>query len=274
MLRTGRVPIAQIMRRLLTGYALSHNRRHALRGISFRIGTNRFLCQEDVYFLELVRYIHLNPLRSGIVSTIHELDSFPYCGHGAIVGKQRNDWQDTQSVLALFAAALVPARKRYRDFIAKAVDQGKRDDLTGGGLIRSAGGWFGVETLRRSNMFQKSDERILGDGDFVNKVMAEAQEQMDRRYRLKAEGFDLQKAADRVSQLMVVEKSEVFAPGKQRKRSAARSLLCYWAARELNLSQTYLSQALKISPAGVSACVQRGEKMARDMGYSLEGPEK
>jgi hypothetical protein len=198
----------------------------------------------------------LNPLRSGIVSTIHQLDGFPYCGHGAIIGKQHNDWQDTQSVLDLFAAAVVPARRRYRQFVAEAVDQGRRDDLMGGGLIRSAGGWFGVETLRRGNMFQKSDERILGDGDFVKKVLAEAQEQMERRYRLKAEGFDLQKVADRVSQLMAIEKPEVFAPGKQRNRSAARSLLCYWAARELNLSQNYLAQALKISPAGVSACVR------------------
>ena len=274
LLKTGRIPIAQIMRRLLTGYALFHNRRHARAGHLFQNRYKSILCQEDAYFLELVRYIHLNPLRSGIVSTIDKLDRFPYCGHGAIVGKQPNDWQDAQSVLALFAAAVAPARRRYKEFVAKAVSQGRRDDLTGGGLVRSVRGWEGVEALRRGNMFQKSDERILGNSDFVEKALAGAQEQMERRYRLKSPGFDLQKLAERVSQLLAVDASEVFAPGKQRKRSAARSLLCYWAARELNLSQSYLSQTLRLSPAGIAACVQRGEKLARDKGYSLEGSAK
>ena len=144
LLKTGRIPIAQIMRRLLTGYALFHNRRHARAGHLFQNRYKSILCQEDAYFLELVRYIHLNPLRSGIVSTIDKLDRFPYCGHGAIVGKQPNDWQDAQSVLALFAAA-VAIRSLWPKLSARA-----------GATISPAEAWF--EACEAGKALKRSEE--------------------------------------------------------------------------------------------------------------------
>jgi hypothetical protein len=54
--------------------------------------------------------------------------------------------------------------------VAKGISEGRRDDLTGGGLIRSHGGWAAVKQMRRAKMFEKSDERILGDGDFVEQA--------------------------------------------------------------------------------------------------------
>jgi putative transposase len=63
LLRTGDVPISTVMKRLLTGYALRFNRRHRRCGHLFQNRYKSILCQEDAYLLELVRYIHLNPLR-------------------------------------------------------------------------------------------------------------------------------------------------------------------------------------------------------------------
>ena len=63
LLRTGRVPVATVMRRLLTGYAVSHNRRHRRCGHLFQNRYKSILCQEDAYLLELVRYIHLHPVK-------------------------------------------------------------------------------------------------------------------------------------------------------------------------------------------------------------------
>jgi REP element-mobilizing transposase RayT len=74
LLRTGRTPIATVMRRLLTGYAVSHNRRHRRHGHLFQNRYKSILCQEDIYLLELVRYIHLNPIRAKLVSDIKALD--------------------------------------------------------------------------------------------------------------------------------------------------------------------------------------------------------
>lgn len=94
LLKTGQVPIATVMRRLLTGYAVSYNKRHHWYGHLFQNRYKSILCQEDTYLLELVRYIHLNPIRANIVKDITALDKYPYTGHTVIMGKVKNDWQD------------------------------------------------------------------------------------------------------------------------------------------------------------------------------------
>jgi putative transposase len=101
LLRTGLTPITTVMRRLLTGYAIQFNRRHQRHGHVFQNRYKSILCQQDRYLKELVRYIHLNPLRAGIVPDHKRLERFVYCGHCAIVGKRQNDWQNTQYVLSL-----------------------------------------------------------------------------------------------------------------------------------------------------------------------------
>ncbi|MCG6538456.1 MAG: hypothetical protein L7F78_28000, partial [Syntrophales bacterium LBB04] len=93
------------------------------------------------------------------------------------------------------------ARQRYRRFVEKGIAQGRRDDLAGGGLIRSAGGWSGVKAMRRADTVQKSDERILGNGQFVERVLREAEERMERCYRMQALGVDLGTVTRRVSEV-------------------------------------------------------------------------
>jgi hypothetical protein len=66
---------------------------------------------------------------------------------------------------------------------------GWRKDLTGGGLIRSMGGWQAVKSMRKAKIFEKSDERILGDGNFVEQVLSATNEQMDRKNILIAKGI-------------------------------------------------------------------------------------
>jgi putative transposase len=89
LLRTGNVPISVLMKRLLTGYAVNFNRRHNRYGHLFQNRYKSILCQEDSYLLELVRYIHLNPIRAGLVKEYKGLSGYPYCGHGAIMGRRK-----------------------------------------------------------------------------------------------------------------------------------------------------------------------------------------
>ena len=269
LLRTDQVPIATVMRRLLTGYAISYNRRHRRHGHLFQNRYKSILCKEDAYLLELVRYIHLNPIRAKIVKDIKALDKYPFSGHSVIMGKVKNGWQDIEWVLKLYDERLWVARRRYRGFVQKAISQGRRSDLTGGGLIRSSGGWAAVKAMRKAKIFQKADERILGDGDFVEQVLLAAQEQMEKSYRLAAKGYDIDKIASKISDLMQIKPSEIWAPGKERKRVKARSLLCYWAVRDLGMSMAELSRRLNLSLSGVSFSVKRGEKIAQDNGYKL-----
>jgi hypothetical protein len=257
------------MRRLLTGHAMNFNRRHRRSGQLFQNRYKSILCQEDTYLLELVRYIHLNPLRAGLVSDIKALDKYPFCGHAVIMGKKKKEWQDDAYVLKLFSDKKSTARRRYKIFVQKGIQEGKRPEFTGGGLIRSGGGWSVIKSLRRGNIHFKSDERILGDSDFVENVLKFAEEFFERKYQLKSQGYDIDKLADRVAETFSIKPDEIFQPGKQPVKVRARSLLCYWAVRELGFTMVELASKLNISQPAVSICVQRGERIASENRYSL-----
>jgi putative transposase len=214
---------------------------------------------------ELVRYIHLNPLRAKIVKTITDSDKYPYSGHSALMGKIKRDFQGTDYVLRLFGKKVSVARKAYRGYVKKGIAQGRLPELVGGGLIRSAGGWSAIKAMRRVQDHMKSDERILGDGDFTQSVLDEAKERLEERYRLRAQGYDLEKIAIRVSSELGIDPKQVWAAGKHPITVKARSLMCYWAVRKLGLSATELSKKLGVSQPSVSISVKRGEQIAKVM---------
>ena len=143
LLRTGVTPIATVMRRLLTGYAVSFNRRHRRHGQLFQNRYKSILCQENPYLLELLRYIHLNPLRAGLVSDLKKLDKHPYCGHGVLMGKKKNDWQDTEYILKLFN------RKAFNSppVLPGICQEGNRP----GTKTRFGGRWFDSQCRRLVN---------------------------------------------------------------------------------------------------------------------------
>ena len=89
LLRTGLTPLSNVMRRLLTGYAVTFNLRHRRSGHLFQNRYKSIVCQEEAYLLELVRYIHLNPMRAKLVADLNALDRYRFCGHGPLMGKFR-----------------------------------------------------------------------------------------------------------------------------------------------------------------------------------------
>jgi len=269
LLKTGSTPISTVMKRLLTGYAMYYNRTHNRSGHLFQNRYKSILCQEDAYLLELVRYIHLNPLRAKLVPDMKALNKYPFCGHAAIMGKISMGWQNTTYILRLFDSKVSGARKRYRDFVQKGIADGKKRELTGGGLIRSAGGWSAVKSLRKTGVLQKGDERILGDGEFVESVLSQAREAFEEKYRLKAEGVDVENIAERVAEIVGIPVSEIWCSGKQPERVLARDLLCYWATSQLSTTQAWLSQKLGLSQPAISLSVGRGRRAISEKKYSL-----
>ncbi len=269
LLRSGNQPLSTVMGRLLTGHAVAFNRRHRRSGRLFQNRYKSILCQEENYLLELIRYIHLNPLRARLVADLNRLDQYPFCGHSAIMGKKKNDWQDTADALHLFADGKTTARRRYKAYLAQGIEMGKRPDLIGGGLVRSTGGWAVIKSLRKANIHFKSDERILGDSDFVEEVLRAADESLQRRCAFEAGGWNLDRVAQRAAALCGVDPAQIFSPGKQRAKVKARSLFCHWASAELGFTMTRLAGVLKISQPSVSICARRGEQMVLNEGYDL-----
>jgi hypothetical protein len=163
--------LAQFMRRLLTGYAVHYNIRHRRYGHLFQNRYKSIVCDADSYFTELVRYIHLNPLRVKLVKDMRELERYPYSGHGVITGRVGYEWQDRDHVLSWFGKKEREAVRAYREFVREGVSLGRRPELVGGGLVRSLGGWSEVLSLRRQSKRELSDERILGSGAFVERML-------------------------------------------------------------------------------------------------------
>jgi REP element-mobilizing transposase RayT len=269
LLKTGTVPIATVMRRLLTGYAVGHNRRHCRSGHLFQNRYKSILCQQDAYLKELVRYIHLNPIRAKLVEDMDALDRYPFTGHSYIIGKRKNGWQTTDEVLSYFGDKRSPARRRYREFTGRGIVLGRQPELVGGGLVRSVGGWSAVRSLRKSGVFQKSDERILGDGDFVDSVLADAREAKNNRYLLAAKGICLDNIIPVAAELLSVDSESLIGPSKVRSVVKARTLLCYWAVNELGMSMTDIAGRLKIAVPTVSVAEKKGAQIAKSEGLVL-----
>ncbi len=192
------------------------------------------------------------------------LDKHPWCGHGVLMNRTKQPWQNSGYVYRLFCSCRRDVRRRYREFVEKGISEGRRPDLTGGGLLRSSGGWRGLKGFRKSGIRIKGDERILGDSDFVENVLKVAEEALEQKYALKARGYDLDRAVARVAEVMGMAAEQVTAFGKSPQTVRTRALLCYWAHRKLGMSTIEIARKLKISQPAVSRSSRRGERIEKE----------
>jgi hypothetical protein len=270
LIRTADTPLATLMRRLLTGYAMAFNRRHRRHGQLFQNRYKSILCQEDTYLLELTRYIHLNPLRVGIVKDIDALDRYPFTGHSVIMGHQRAEWQHQTAILGMFAKTKSIARRKYRQFVESGIASGRKPELVGGGLIRSLGGWKAAKMLIKGQDRIKGDERILGDSDFVQQVLEQSNEDYSRRQRLIARGVDLKTLSDGVADYFGLSCESLYTPGRYPAVVRARSVLCFLAVRELGITATELARQMGLTQPAVSLSVKRGGGIAKEEKLSID----
>ena len=111
--------------------------------------------------------------------------------------------------------------------------------------------------------------RILGDGEFAGSVLAAAEEAMEKRYSLRMRGYDLEKVALRVSEVLGAESGAVWKKGRYQDAVTARSLFCYWAVEELGTPMSLLARRFAISLPAVSKSVARGRNLAESKNLSL-----
>lgn len=246
--------LSSFMRRLLTSYAVNFNRMHNRVGHLFQNRYKSIVCEEEPYLLELVRYIHLNPLRARLVNDLSELDSYPWSGHAALIGNRQMEGQELPEVLMRFGRNVPEARAAYRAFIADGVNAGRRPELVGGGLKRSMAMVSGSE-----KEWGHFDERILGSADFV----ADLQHHETLRERLPA-SMTLPELIHRVAITMQVRPEVVKRSGKARSTSEARGIVAYFAVVELGMRGIDVGKALNLTSSGVSIAVQRGERVVRE----------
>lgn len=251
LLRPRNTRLAPFMRRLLTGYAIYFNLRHKRSGHLFQNRYKSIVCEEDAYLLELVRYIHLNPLRVGLVNDLVALDCYSWSGHAVIMEKTTVEGQAVDEVLSLFSKGKREARKRYRLFVADGVSLGKRDDLgSRRSMSRELSGEPGEEPY---------DERILGSGEFVAglRLRRELESKFPRP-------MEIGEIITKVCRHFEVDPQELQRNTRASRIVNARSVICYIAARLIGHTGAEVGRYVNLRRAGVSVASGRGERMVKE----------
>lgn len=245
LLHPVRFKLSVPMKRLLTGYAVTFNLIHQRSGHLFQNRYRSIICNKDEYLLELVRYIHLNPVRAGLIKTLKELDHYPWTGHSVLMGYRRWEGQEVDEILELFSEGgeRWNGRRKYHQFIADGLEMGHRDDFSG---VRKRGA---TEEGKANKGFP-----ILGDKNFVKKILMD-RALLDR----KQSPWPFTDFLKKISEIIGTDVEELRRPSKNRALAQARGVVCYIAMRELGYKGMDIGKELNLGSAGVSRALRRGE---------------
>jgi len=258
LVRTGPWPLPRSMRSLLTGYAGAFNRRHKRVGHLFQNRYKSIVVEAEPYLLELVRYLHLNPLRAQVVPDLRALERSPWTGHSTLLGSVHRPWQATQAILAQFGPTVRRARTAYRAFVAAGVAQGRRPEFQGGGLLRSHGGWAGLTARRRDRAPAWGDVRVLGSSAFVETLRRTTEGGGGAR----PAQVPLAPLVARVCQAVGITPAALTGGGRRPAVSRARAGIAYLWMEVLGHPGRPLAPILGVHPAVVYQAARRGAMAA------------
>jgi len=192
-----------------------------------------------------------------MVKNMYELDKYPWAGHSVIMGKKKRAWQDSDHVLSWFGKNKRKAREAYRNYIREGIEQGQRDDLTGGGLIRSLGGWSLVVSLRKTgdNIFY--DERILGNTDFVGRLLKEADNKVKSQLSIKEDKLKIQEIINDKCRKEGVNIEELSSGSRRGRLSHVRGGLAIKLVEECGLPLAETGRLLGVTTSAISKILTR-----------------
>lgn len=259
LLRTGEVSLPSVMRRVMTGYAVAFNLRHKRHGHVFQNRYRSIVCEQESYLLELVRYIHLNPLRAGLVKSVEELELFPYSGHAVLMGRIERPWQETVEILGRFGPTQEQGRAGYAEFVRAGLAQGNRPELVGGGLRRSCGGWLQGRRRRRGEEQEALayDERVLGSPEFVKELLADTD--WERKQALRKARVSLGDLAEAVLAQTGVSERDLRSGLKRPNAVAARCAFTQLAVVEYGYSAAAVARYLGVASSTTQRQALQGE---------------
>ena len=246
-------PLARLMRRLLTGYAVVFNLRYKRSGNLFQKRYKSIVFDADNYLLELVRYIHLNPIRAGMVASLEALSSFRWSGHRQLLGTGADQLVCADHVLSLFARREKEAVARYLDFLADGLRGDAGGQLSGGGRR--------VSRLLNSTLADEDryDDRILGGGEFVDRVL-------EAFGREKEKTLPLEEVVNRIAGYCDVRPEDLRRPCRQAEVFGAKALICYWATRRCRIPGIEVVNYLGYSRSAASLAAKRGQQLMEQHG--------
>ena len=224
------IPLSRIMQSLSLKYTRWINYTRRRTGHLFQGRYKAIILDADAYLLELVRYVHLNPVRAGMTECPED---YPWSGHNAYLGKETLPWLTTEWVLALFSGKNSVARQNYQQFLTDGIDEGRRNEFHSG----------------------TCEGRILGDDCFADEALIKANQRRRREWRLD----ELINAICRSYGMAV---SELKAPGKMRPFSEARAVAAVIVQEAPHLTLTELGKVLQRDLTALGKAAQRLTRQA------------
>ena len=238
LLRRVDMRLSTFMARLLTGYSICFNLRHKRKGHLFQNRYKSLIVDEDSYFLELVRYIHLNPVRAGVVANLAALEEWPFSGHSGLVGKVGFPWLDREETLACFSRVPEKAKRLLHDFM--------KSGLSMKGAPAPHGDHPFAEQADDSTLAAIYKGRILGDESFIARVLDGCEE--PSRFLRKLEEPLLDDCLAAVANINGLSVAEICSRSRRRAIAKARAVVIWLGAHELGLSANEIANVLGVDP--------------------------
>jgi hypothetical protein len=198
------------------------NRRYKRTGHLFQGRYKALLIDADSYLLELMRYIHLNPIRAGMVA---RPESYPWSSHCAYLGGEKPPWLTTDWVLGQF-----PDAERYHRFIEDGMEEGYRKEFHTGSF----------------------EGRALGDDRFIEEALSQAEEPARGKLTLEA-------LIEAVCRAYGLSKAELASRSRVRKISEARAMASLLVRETEMLTMVDLGREIKQDVSSLSQAARRLE---------------
>lgn len=252
----GSRPLSELMHRAMTGYAVNFNLRHRRAGHLFQNRYKAIICDLESYLLEAVPYIHLNPLRAGLVPDLAGLEKYRWCGHGSVTTGVPDELIARRELLSHFGEDEDTAVAKYKKTVEEKWTTGGQIDLSGGGLLRSYSGGNAVLRAFRAGEKVFSDQRVLGDSDFVESLIRATENKENKVKISRAE------VLTEVEALTGMNKQDIFRHTRERGPARARALYCHLAREEAGSALTELARELGLTESAVSKLALKGRALA------------
>ncbi len=235
--------LGHCIKRLLTGYSVAFNLRHRRTGHLFANRYKAVLCEDDLYLLQLVRYVHLNPVRARLV---RDPADYPWSGHLPYLRPRRApSWLDTATVLDMLGGSAA-----YRRFIIDGLAEGERRELCGreGPDGDTSGNGGDAATLRCLWL----GGQILGTERFARgAITGSRREELEREMR-NAAATDLPSLAQQVARDLELHPDRLHGSFRDRRAAAGRRELVRRAVFEKEVKPVEIARYLGIRPASVT----------------------
>ena len=148
-------------------------------------------------------------------------------------------------------------KRAYYRFVQDGLGEGRRPELTGGGLIRSQGGGSQVLALRSKVEKELSDERILGSGEFVERILQEAEERQLRQMKFRQKGKSIEDIIQQECGKRKVSEQELRKGSRRAQVSEVRAAIAYRSKEELGISGAEIARHLGVNTSSINRVLAR-----------------